>query len=620
MPTEKAPGIRDIADLTSARIACLNAIWGVDGWPVLNRAKAMDKFIAVNKVHAAELKRRGIPTEGAISGKFVSAEELWVKVDIAGHSHETLAYHLRPSVRPVDRLVIVHHGHDDDFISGGYRLHETLAHFLGAGHSVLAMYMPNYGPAPRTPATVPLDGDRHGPIFAQAGLATSTAFRVFLEPVTACLNYLCDAYEYFDFHMIGLSGGGWSTVLCAAVDSRIRVSISVSGSLPLDLRFFGSLGDEEQMQPTLFHDTIGYRDLYTLAAYGYGRRHLQVLYERDACFSDAQWPSDAPTSLEAELEKYESDISARLASGLSGSFQIARLNDNGGAHLVSPQAIGRSASVIESVTPRACPLFFYAKTGLAARSIIQSNGRYQFVGETSGLKPGWTDVVATHDNQLLFYEVDDGSACTARLGSDGALSTMREISGVGSGWTNVTAVGARYVFLYNSALGTARIGRIEPAGDYVHAGPVMAEFSTNWTHAAGAPHGGLFLFDAEAGVALMGRVDSEGYVRCGEIKDLPTGCTAVTAVNNNALFFYNARTGKGTTAIFDPFGRFVDVGSVPDGVPLGATHVIGAGNGGLFFLMSSDATGAVWLVDELGEARAIQRLEGFGPWTDVTTG
>jgi hypothetical protein len=87
--------------------------------------------------------------------------------------------------------VIVHHGHGDSFQSGNpdYRLNETLARFLGSGYAVLAMYTPNYGPAPTADVskTELANDDRHNPIFAQHGHSPAT-LRVFLQPMAACLK------------------------------------------------------------------------------------------------------------------------------------------------------------------------------------------------------------------------------------------------------------------------------------------------------------------------------------------------------------------------------------------------------------------------------------------------
>src|SRR5205085_148225 len=86
--------------------------------------------------------------------------------------------------------------------------------------------------------------------------------KFFLEPVAVCVNYaLARDRKMRDVTMIGLSGGGWTTTLYAAVDTRVRLSIPVAGSLPLYLRWGGSVGDTEQFLES-FYRIAGYPDLY----------------------------------------------------------------------------------------------------------------------------------------------------------------------------------------------------------------------------------------------------------------------------------------------------------------------------------------------------------------------
>jgi hypothetical protein len=106
-----------------------------------------------------------------------------------------------------------------------------------------------------------------------------SALRFFIEPVVQGINHFLRANPgSAEISMMGLSGGGWTTVLAAAVDPRIKLSISVAGSMPIYARRFypGSVGDAEQMPPALYAERASYLDLYTLDAYGKGRRHIQI--------------------------------------------------------------------------------------------------------------------------------------------------------------------------------------------------------------------------------------------------------------------------------------------------------------------------------------------------------
>jgi dienelactone hydrolase len=527
------------------------------------------------------------------------AEELSVTMLIGPRVHEARAYHLLPTASALDRLVIVHHGHGDTFTDPSFRMDEMLIELLEAGYAALAMYMPNYGPAPKSPPGVPLDGDRHGPIFSLPN--PTSALRAFLEPVAACLHHLRTTHAYLDVHMTGLSGGGWTTALYAAVDPSVRASVHVSGSLPLDLRFGSSVGDEEQNHRPLYADTIGYRDLYTLGACGSGRRQVQVLYERDpCCFSDLQWPE--PTGFAAELEEYAGRIGSLLESRLTGSFAIARFDDNELEHRMSPDAIAEVKRTIEGVVPRTNSAVLYADRGRAARARIHANGRYEPVGEIAGVGAGWTHVVAT-GAAVLFYRREDGRAATVR--SD----VVTPVAGLVAGWTHVTAVGAEHVLFYDAELGTAELRRLAAEG--LEPARAVDDLPPRATHVVGAQSGALLVLDRTTGRATTGQLGADGLVVAEAADPLPAGWTSVTAVNDNVLCFYDARTGSGETVLLDRSGRLVRAGRAAR-LPKDAAFAVGAANGALLF-----SCGAVWLVNELGEARAAHAAGGLEPWTAV---
>jgi hypothetical protein len=57
----------------------------------------------------------------------------------------------------------------------------------------------------------------------------------FLEPVWLSVNY-AKSLGYQRIIMGGLSGGGWTTTVAAAIDPRIGLSFPVAGSVPCDFR------------------------------------------------------------------------------------------------------------------------------------------------------------------------------------------------------------------------------------------------------------------------------------------------------------------------------------------------------------------------------------------------
>ena len=57
--------------------------------------------------------------------------------------------------------------------------------------------------------------------------------RFFLEPVVRSINYAV-SLGYTRIVMAGLSGGGWTTTMLAAIDPRITLAMPVAGSIPCD--------------------------------------------------------------------------------------------------------------------------------------------------------------------------------------------------------------------------------------------------------------------------------------------------------------------------------------------------------------------------------------------------
>jgi hypothetical protein len=449
--TERTQRITTNTDVAIVHNQLLSTIFDPVPWPITTQATLVATY---DSASFPSLNSVGIPTAGVSK-----VEELSFTTSINGLSHTTRAYHLLPAPAIAkNRLVIVHHGHGNRFqqIGGGdpYGLSATLAQFLTNGYAVLAMYMPNYHPTVNTTPTtgcgaspngsIPwcngtgtcnairdIEGEVHDVIFCQHGTA---AFRAYLQPIASCINWLRTNYDYRDFSMAGISGGGWTTVLYSALDGSIRNIAPVSGSLPLDLRTT-DFGDTEQNYPGVYGGTgvAGYRDLYTLGAYGNRRKHVQIQNHNDiCCFSSLQHPS-----LATDMTTYKMSINSRLATagGASPAFDFYLPTDNAPswAHTITANGRSRIYNDVVANPPLSSQLFLYHAVGGVGVEATLFDGKYQYAGQQSGFSTSWSHVVMTKNNGLFFYRSSDGLSGTAVIGDNGSYTYMGLASSVGAG-------------------------------------------------------------------------------------------------------------------------------------------------------------------------------------------
>ena len=262
-----------------------------------------------------------------------------LRIDLAPNL-QGLAWHFIPQ-KSNRELVVVHHGHactlDDDAGPNnvGYGLQRTIKALLREGYSVLGVFMPRSNPRDCTGG--------HDALFQIK--TTGNPIKFFLEPTAISLNYLKTKHrahhfpKYRAFHMTGLSGGGWTTTLYAAIDPTIQRSIPIAGSIPLYLRTGASIGDREQTDPA-FYTIAGYPDLYLLGAHGPGRKQIQILVRKDdCCFGEAQHdPNHAGATYIDAVRAYETKIQSALRQSGPGHFHV-EIDEHAPAHMISHHAI-----------------------------------------------------------------------------------------------------------------------------------------------------------------------------------------------------------------------------------------------------------------------------------------
>ncbi|HEX8411855.1 MAG TPA: hypothetical protein VF883_23605 [Thermoanaerobaculia bacterium] len=318
-------------DVINKRQAIVNYIWGTEGFP----STELPNSVVTN-----------VPSPLAGLENLERVDLLRVNDTTA---HRGRVFHYVP-LRKNGQVVAVHQGHDTTFAgsdaltdsstAGGLR--RTINALLMDGYGVLAVYMPHVREALNLGGGVTEAADTspsHDAMFDEP-IATGSALKWFLEPTIVALNHVQSLYN--DYHMIGLSGGGWTTTLCAAVDTRIRMSFPVAGTIPLYLRGPSSVGDKEQYISS-FYSIAGYPDLYVLGAHGTNRKQVQILNRLDDCCfgqSSSHHNQGTPDGWTAAVREYERNVRIALFNlgPANMSFRV-EIDDAAPSHLVSWNAV-----------------------------------------------------------------------------------------------------------------------------------------------------------------------------------------------------------------------------------------------------------------------------------------
>ena len=293
------------SELLARRAELIRYIWGIGGLPWQSPT---------------------LITENITDSDFSSLDNLKRidQITIAmAHGVNSIVYLFHPE-QDNHKLMIYHQGHRGGFLLGK----ETIAYFLGKGYSVAAFAMPLLGmnnqPVVELPRFGKLRLHTHDHL-RYLDTATFSSLRFFLEPVAILLNYVEQEHDFQSVAMTGVSGGGWTTTLCAAVDPRIIHSYPVAGTLPVYLSSEVEIGDYEEALPD-FYRIANYPELYILGSYGEGRHQVQILnYYDPCCFGGVGYRT------------YEAVVIQALAALGPGRFEVYLDNSHGG-HAISETA------------------------------------------------------------------------------------------------------------------------------------------------------------------------------------------------------------------------------------------------------------------------------------------
>ena len=284
--------IHQVQDISARRSELISYLWGEEVLPsslptVIEKQFTDKRYADIASLHHIE--------------KLVISMEFGL---------DSLVYHFMPK-KPNNKVVLYHQGHHGDF----FKSKEQIKQLLDNGYSVIAFAMPLLGLNNQPSIWLPRNGQLKLSTHEQMQYLLPERghpIKYFIEPVVVTLNYLKTSYDYSSISMVGISGGGWTTTIVAAIDTRIEKSFPVAGSYPIYLRSNSprDWGDYEQVEPGLY-STVNYLELYVLAAFGANRKQLQIINKYDpCCFAGTKWKT------------YKDTVSSRVQKIGAGEFDL----------------------------------------------------------------------------------------------------------------------------------------------------------------------------------------------------------------------------------------------------------------------------------------------------------
>ncbi len=333
--------INQASDVSRLRGTLINSIWGIRTLPSgFSRVKPEDV------------------EEANDIGPLPKTLKVFEKLNIPlGKDISGFAYYIVPSEsldgKVKQSLVVVVAGHQNKFTDNV--LAADIVKLVKNGFSVLAVYMPGMSPT---------DQRGHDRLYEPG----ANNMHYFFDTTLYSLNYIANYTQshakrlgfshYKNYSMFGISGGGWTTTVYAALDTRISLSFPVAGSIPLSLRKSPqspNWGDWEQ-RFNRFYKIVGYPDLYLLGSVGMGRKEVQVLNANDSCcFAVAPYDRISQNAITNHtndpsrcmiysagvsvnyLRDYESRIQRKLSAlGIGGTFEL-EIDQSADGHTISDQ-------------------------------------------------------------------------------------------------------------------------------------------------------------------------------------------------------------------------------------------------------------------------------------------
>lgn len=233
-------------------------------WPRKNPFNNPDKFpFSIEKVND--------PLVGDVTG-FHSARSFVIKY------HPLLASRItyfRSAKSRSNRVAIYTEGHGGSAVQIAVG---TIEKLLSDGWDVISVDMPLFG---MNQIDMSAELTNHGD-FDKLDTGENSPVGLFFLPLKIVVDSICGKGSCRDIYLmtIGLSGGGWTSLMYGALDPRVDVVVSMAGATPQSQRLSASsgpyeVGDYEQFAPQVLQ-VLDYDDIMIAAGskgalYGYNQ-------------------------------------------------------------------------------------------------------------------------------------------------------------------------------------------------------------------------------------------------------------------------------------------------------------------------------------------------------------
>jgi hypothetical protein len=231
-------------------------------------------------------------------------------------------------------------------------------------------------------------------------------------------------------------------------------------------------------------------------------------------------------------------------------------------------------------------------------------------------KPGWTHVVATTNNIVLFYNTLDGSGATAKLGADGALTPLQTLPSTGNGsfgpgWSNIVAGPNNVLLLYKYA-GAATIVSMGDDGISRQVGTYT--YQRGWERIAIDTETALGIFyNDTTGAEAVAQLQPSGNFPTLKVYQLDTNTFRLSnfaPVGGSIWFIYASAKGEGVTSRLNADGTFTLLKSDTT-FHRGWSHIVSDGSKTLFY----DYEAGLAACGVIGTDGTFTQLKGFSNWS-----